>query len=140
MNPSFKKRSFSLQSSVDEPLVNFRVAKRKFSFQKQERFIPILKITTPTDFTSNLGSTFSTKAAGFGFGERFKSPNRDNCKFQYTQKHSNILVMTPAPHDYKIKTCFEGASPFIRNNTITTSFKNQSARNSFNKGFIPGDR
>ena len=29
--------------------------------------------------------------------------------------------MTPAPHDYKIKTCFEGASPFIRNNTITTN-------------------
>lgn len=48
--------------------------------------------------------------------------------------------MTPPPTSYKIKTSFDGHSPTIRNNTLTTSFKQQSDRNAFTKAFTPGDR
>lgn len=48
--------------------------------------------------------------------------------------------MTPPPNSYNIKTSFDGENPTIRHNTLTTSFKNQSDRKAFSRGFTPGCR
>jgi Sperm-tail PG-rich repeat len=36
--------------------------------------------------------------------------------------------MTPPPDSYTIKTCFDGESPTIKKNHLTTDFKLQSSR------------
>jgi len=86
-------------------------------------------VTTPTDFSANVDCEFSGRktSCGFGFGDRFK------------QNVNKDAVMSPPPNSYNIKTSFDGHSPTIRNNTLTTSFKNQSDRKAFTRGFYPGD-
>lgn len=37
-------------------------------------------------------------------------------------------VDAPPPNTYTLKTCFDGESPTIRKNHLTTTFKNQSSR------------
>lgn len=44
----------------------------------------------------------------------------------------------PPPDSYNIKTCFDGHSPTIKGNTLTTSFKQQSSRNAYDKMYVPG--
>lgn len=44
----------------------------------------------------------------------------------------------PPPDTYTIKTSFDGPSPVIKKNTLTTSFKNQSGRDQYGKVFVPG--
>lgn len=48
--------------------------------------------------------------------------------------------MTPPPDSYLIKTCFDGESPTIRKNHLTTSFKQQCGRDAFGKVFAPGNK
>lgn len=48
--------------------------------------------------------------------------------------------MTPPPDSYTIKTCFDGESPTIKKNHLTTSFKNQSSRDAYGKVFVPGTK
>lgn len=49
-----------------------------------------------------------------------------------------LIVEIPPPDSYKIKTCFDGHSPTIKGNTLTTSFKQQSSRNAYEKIYVPG--
>jgi len=78
-----------------------------------------------TDFTITLGSTMKlNRSPTFGVGDRFKRP-----------RHT---LATPPPTSYTIKTCFDGESPTIKKNHVTTNFKHQSTRNDYGKQFIPG--
>lgn len=45
--------------------------------------------------------------------------------------------MTPPPDSYTIKTCFDGESPTIKKNHLTTDFKLQSSRQANQKLFNP---
>jgi hypothetical protein len=47
-------------------------------------------------------------------------------------------VQTPPPTKYTLRTCFEGESPTIRKNHLTTDFKKHAGRNAYGKLFIPG--
>ena len=48
--------------------------------------------------------------------------------------------MNPAPGTYKIKTCFDGESPTIRKNHLTTIFKMQSKREHHKDVYVPGSK
>lgn len=110
------RRPMSLASHC--PVVNFSTAQHKFSFGTSRRF-PLVKPTTPTDFTVKLGSTLqSRRSPTFGKGDRFRRPSMElNC--------------VPPPNQYTIKTSFEGHSPTIKGNTLTTSFQGQANREAF---------
>ena len=47
-------------------------------------------------------------------------------------------MATPPPTSYTIKTCFDGESPTIKKNHLTTNFKHQSSRDAYGKQFVPG--
>jgi hypothetical protein len=49
-----------------------------------------------------------------------------------------ITVDTPPPNSYNLKSSFEGFSPHIKGNTITTSFKLQCSREQNENVFLPG--
>ena len=104
---------------------------KEYSFPKSSRF-PLLKPNTPTDFTSNVQSITRSRSPSFGVGDRFKSV--------VSSKLSNAILATPPPNSYNIKTSFDGSSPHIKGNTITTSFKLQSSRIQNESVFIPGAR
>lgn len=93
-----------------------------------------------TDFTATLGSTINRKnSPSFGVGDRFK--NRRGTR-KYTNTFSQVFDLkkcvfsnlddVPPPNTYTLKTCFDGESPTIRKNHLTTSFKNQSSRDAHN--------
>lgn len=83
-----------------------------------------MKPQVETDFTVTLQSTLKpTRSPTFGVGDRFKRP-----------RHT---LANPAPDSYTLKTCFDGESPTIKKNHLTTSFKNQSSRDAYGKQFIP---
>jgi len=44
------------------------------------------------------------------------------------------------PNLYTIKTCFDGASPTIKNNALTTDFRLHSGREHYEKVYVPGSR
>lgn len=50
------------------------------------------------------------------------------------------LVTMPPPNLYTIKTCFDGASPTIKKNALTTDFRLHSGRQHYEKVYVPGSR
>ena len=111
-----------------EARVNFRQAKGKFSFSKQTRFHPLVKNTTPTDFTTNVDINLWGRktSCSFGFGDRFKN------------SISKDRMNSPPPNSYTLKTAFDGENPAIKNNHLTTSFRQQSERRAFTHAHMPG--
>ena len=52
----------------------------------------------------------------------------------------NLSVSIPAPGTYEVKTCFGVESPTIKRYHLTTDFRLQSARQDYDKVFVPGSR
>lgn len=46
----------------------------------------------------------------------------------------------PPPGQYNLKTSFDGSSPTIKGNMITTNFKNHANRQAFEQVYVPGTR
>ena len=68
LNP--KQRCYSI---VHES-VNFSTSKQKYSFGRERRF-PSVSRPTPSEFNTELGSTFGKRSPSFGYGDRFKTLN-----------------------------------------------------------------
>lgn len=59
---------------VTNDTLNFSKTNNKFSFSRDQRFSIKLDKTNKTEFNYELGSTLKEKRAGFGYGDRFKTP------------------------------------------------------------------
>ena len=90
----------------------------------------MVKITTPTDFTTNVDiNAWGRKTScSFGFGDRFKNAIPKD------------RLNSPPPNTYTLKTAFDGENPAIKNNHLTTDFRQHSERRAFTHAFMPGDR
>jgi hypothetical protein len=47
---------------------------------------------------------------------------------------------TPEPGSYTLKTSFDGATPLIKNNALTTDFRQHASRDAFQKLYVPGTK
>ena len=66
---------------VTNETLNFSKANMKFSFSKNPRFSLKLDGLKNTEFNYDMPSTLSARKAGFGIGDRFKTPSeRGACK------------------------------------------------------------
>lgn len=131
---SSKQRSFSV---VHHNTLNFSTAQHKFSFGKGRRFTS-LGLNTPTDFTMTLQSTIkSSRSPTFGIGNRFKQP-RHSSKSHRHALLNRIIDNTPPPGSYTLKTSFDGESPTIKKNHLTTIFRIQSNRQQQDNVYLPG--
>ena len=59
---------------VTNETLNFSKTNHKFSFAKDPRFSLRLDRLKNTEFNYDMPSTLSARKAGFGYGDRFKTP------------------------------------------------------------------
>jgi hypothetical protein len=80
------------QSIITHESVNFSPSKQKYSFgvSKQQRFsIPINGIVK-SEFNYDLPSSFRSRRASFGVGDRFKQATSSrNCKYLLQRRKKN---------------------------------------------------